>query len=247
MRLVIDNFEQFKIFFDVVFDVTDLIELQLFESHMVCSILDKAHTRFMSVDYTADFFAYYEVYGAESVTIFADDMNKVIKSANKIDTVTLETNENYLICKIESRNGNSRVFEFVLPAETIQSPNPPSISLPVSFKLDLDDLKQGIKDLKIVGSSEIKFVACEDTLNILAGIEVSTNYCYNLSINNDVEDNISSRFSLEYIEQLLKFNKISKTVDLELGENHPLLYKFEDDVMGVKVNGMIAPRLEVED
>ena len=149
MLLEIDNFEQFKVFFDVVYDITELVELQLFKTHMTCSILDKAHVRFMSVTFQSDFFSSYEIDDVESVTLFAEDLHKIIKSANKIDTVILMTNEDHLVCKFESNNGNSRVFEFVLPADYIESPQPPSISLPVAFELNLSDLKQGIKDLKI--------------------------------------------------------------------------------------------------
>ena len=247
MILEIDNFDQFKIFFDVIYDITELIEFQLFTDHITCSILDKAHTRFMSATFRDDFFALYEKGDEDSVTLFADDLHKIIKSVSKLDNVFLETNENYLICKLESKNGNSRIFEFVLPSEYIESPQPPSIDLPVVFDLDLQELKQSINDLKIIGSSEMLFRATKNTLNISAGIEVTTNYISTIAIPNDSEEMFSSKFTLEYLEQLLKFNKISKTALFELGENYPLLYSFKDEIMGVEIKGMIAPRLELED
>ena len=246
MLLAIDNFEQFRVFFDVVYDVTDLIELQLFQERMVCSILDKSHSRFMSVEFRKDFFSLYEIDDVESVTLFAEDMYKIIKSARKIDNVILETNENYLICKFESNNGNARVFEFVLPAEYIQSPSPPSLSLPSTFMVSLNDLKQGIKDLKVVGTSEIQFNVQSDLLSLTAGTEVSTNYVYNIIVDVDVDEHISAKYTLEYIEQLMKFEKINKKVKLSIGNDYPVLYSFEDDIMGVNATGMIAPRIEVE-
>lgn len=245
MLLEIDNFEQFSVFFDVVYDITDLIEFQMFRDHMVCSILDKAHTRFMSVEFKKEFFSVYEVDDAESITLFAEDLEKIIKTSNKTDTVLMQTNEDYLVCKFES-NGNSRVFEFVLPPDYIESPHPPSISLPVNVDLTVVDLKQGIKDLKVLGSDKIVFTAKDNLLNITAGVEITSNYTYSIMVDNDDEASYSSMFSLEYIEQLLKFDKISKTGRFSMGENHPLLYSFEDDVMGVKVEGMIAPRLEAD-
>lgn len=246
MLLGIDNFEQFKVFFDVVYDITDLIELQAFQDHLTCSILDKAHTRFMSVEFKSEFFSVYEIDDVESVTLFAEDLHKIIKSSSKIDNVILETNENYLICKFESNNGNSRIFEFVLPAEYIESPNPPNLTLPVSFDLNLSDLKQGIKDLKIIGAGEIKFNVTNDLLTITAGTDTTSNYASTINIT-ETGNSVSSRFSLEYLEQLLKFDKIRKVVKLQLGDDYPLLYEFNDDIMCVKVNGMIAPRLEVDD
>lgn len=246
MLLEIDNFEQFRVFFDVIYDITDLIELQLFQSHMVCSILDKSHTRFMSVEFKKDFFAVYEVDDTESVTLFAEDMHKIVKSARKIDNVVIETNENYLVCKFESENGNSRIFEFVLPAEHIESPTPPSLKMPVSLTVDLKELKQGINDLKVVGTKEIQFNVQNDLLSITAGTETSANYVYNILVDIESDEQLSARFTLEYIEQLLKFDKINKSIELNIGDDYPLLYSLEDEIMGVKVNGLIAPRIEVD-
>lgn len=246
MLLEIDNFEQFKVFFDVVYDITDLVELQLFRDHMTCSILDKAHTRFMTVEYKKEFFSVYEVDDVESVTLFVEDLHKIIKSASKIDNVILETNENYLICKFESKNGNSRVFEFVLPAEYVESPQPPSIPLPVSFKLQLNDLKQGLKDLDIIVSNEIVFTSNDGLLSLTSGTEVSANYSSNINVNTGDTGSLSAKFSKEYIDQLLKFDKVNKTVEFKMGDDLPLLYTFEDDIMCVKVDGLIAPRLEVD-
>lgn len=246
MILVVDNFEQFKIFFDVIYDITDLIEFQLFADHITCSILDKTRTRFMSVTFDEDFFAVYEKGDENSVVLFAEDLHKIIKSANKIDKVILETNENYLVCKFESENGNSRIFEFVLPCEFIDSPQPPSINFPVTLELYLTDLKQSINDLKVIGSHEILFKTIDDSLNISAGVEVTTNYVSTIMLPNCVAS-VSSRFSLEYLEQLLKFNKVSKSSVLKLGDDYPLVYSFKDEGMGIEITGMIAPRVEIED
>ena len=247
MLLEIDNFEQFKVFFDVIYEITDLIELQLFKTHMVCSILDKAHTRFMTVTFKSDFFAVYEIDDAESVTLFAEDLHKIIKSATKIDNVILQTNDNYLICKFESNNGNSRVFEFVLPADYIESPQPPSLSLPITFNLNMNDLKQGIKDLKIVGSSVLQFNISENLVSLSAGVETTAKYSSNIPAEVDCDHSAVSRFTIEYIEQLLKFEKVSKTAKFSVDSDMPLLYTFEDEVMGIEVKGLIAPRIEVDD
>lgn len=254
MLLGIDNFDQFKIFFDVIYDITDLLELQLFKDHMKCTILDKAHTRFMSVEFKSDFFSVYEVNDVESVTLFAEDIHKIIKSVNKVDNVVLESNDDYLICRIESDNGNSRVFEFVLPSDFIESPQPPSISLPINLTVGLNDLKQGINDLKIVGSNVMRFTAQKDSLIITAGVDINTNYSLKIPVmietddeTNYVQDSYSSTFTLDYIEQLLKFNKINKNIELRMGDDYPLLYSVNDEIMGVCVDGLIAPRIEVED
>ena len=244
MILVIDDFEQFKIFFDVVYEITEYIELQLYKDYMICSILDKGHTRFMTVRFDSAFFTVYEVDDAESVTIFAEDLHKIIKSANKIDSVRLETNENYFIGKFESDNGNSRIFEFVLPNEYIETATPPSIDFPSKFNVSLDDIKQGIKDISIIGSDEIRFTINNNILSITVGTEVSTNYVYNVNVDCEVNNALSCKFNLNYIEQILKFNKINKVVEFNIGDDMPLSYVVEDAFNTIKITGLIAPKLE---
>lgn len=242
MLLEIDKFEQFKIFFDVVYDITEYVELQLFEDYMVCSILDKAHTRFMSANFSKNFFASYEVEDATSVTLFSEDLHKIIKSVSKIDNVVLMTNEEYLICKIESDNGNSRVFEFVLPSEFIESPHPPSIPLSISLKVDVGILKQSVKDLKTLNSGEVQFNVIDNNFSVTSGSEIHGKYSSSLPLEESFEENSVSNFSLEYIEQLLKFEKLSKVVELKLGNDFPLIYSFKND--DIEIKGLIAPRLE---
>ena len=59
----------------------------------------------------------------------------------------------------------------------------------------------------------------------------------------DISDVMSVKFSLNFIKQMLDFKKISKEVEMELGGN-ALVYKFEDEIMGVTVRGLIAARIE---
>ena len=83
-------------------------------------------------------------------------------------------------------------------------------------------------------------------VSITTGIETTTNYVSNIPTDVEVDSPVSSRFSLEYVAQLLKFDKISKVVEIKTDNNFPLIYSFKDEIMGVEINGMIAPRVEVE-
>jgi hypothetical protein len=248
LNIVIDNIEQFKVFFNVIYDMaSDLVELQLFPDRMSCAMLDKTRTRFFCVDYEAKFFDVYAVDDVESVVVFIEDIYNLLKSTNKSDTLYLQLNDPYLVAKIESTNGNTRVFEFVLPTDVVESPVPPHADFPAVFTMDVSDIKQSIKDINVIGSDLLKFVVSKDSLNIVTDSDIATKYANNVSVEVDVDETISSGFTLEYISQLSKFEKISKQVELKLGNDFPVFYNFRDELMGVSINGMIAPRLPVEE
>ena len=248
MQIVIDNIEQFKAFFDVVYDsVADLLELQLYPDRMVCSVLDRGRTRYFHAVYEEDFFDLYVIDDVQSITVFIDDLNKLLKSANKKDTLILELNDEYLVGKIESDTGNTRLFEFVLPSEDIDSPNPPSLELPMVLECNVDELKQTAKDINLIGSDLFTFVADGNLLTVMTSNDVPTKYASTLDVDYESSsDTVLSSFALDYINQMLKFDKICKTVKLRLGEDAPVLYSYKDDLMGVTVSGMIAPRMSEE-
>lgn len=249
MSIVIDNIEQFKVFFNVVYDIsTELIELQLHTDRMVCAVLDRAKTRFFQVQYDIDFFKKYDVTEFRSLVVFMDDMYKLLKSTNNKDTLTLEANDPYLVARVESVNGNSRLFEFVLPSEDIDSPAPPHIDYPIEVEVDVEGLKQGAKDIGLIGSELFTFVIDKNKLTVMTDKNIPTKYANEMVIDApDVSSAISSSFSLKYISQMLKFDKVNKRVTVKLNQDMPIIYTFEDEVMGLRVDGLIAPIISEDD
>ena len=248
MQIVVDNIEQFATFFNVVYDMSsELLELQLFQDRMVCSLLDRTKTRFFHVVYDADFFDVYDIDDVSSVVVFVEDLHKLLKSVNKKDVLFLEVNDPYLVAKIESVNGNSRIFEFVLPTDFMESPVPPHADFPVKFEVGVGDLETSVKDIGVIGSDLFTFNVGDDNLTITTSTEIATKYANIIPISLENLENVSASFTLDYVEQMLKFKKISKTVELKIGQDLPIFYEFNDEIMGVKVIGMIAPRISEEE
>ena len=244
MDLMIDNIAQFKVFFDVIYDMaSELVELQLYTDRLVCAMLDRTKTRFFHVEYDIDFFENYNVTEEVSVVVYVEDIHKLLKSANNSDILSLQVNDPYLVAKLESKNGNTRLFEFVLPSDFIDSPAPPHADFPVEFEVGVGGLKQGVKDIGLLGSDLISFVVTGDKLTLNTSTEITTLYASEMDINTIKADNATASFTLDYISQMLKFDKISKNVRIKIGEDMPIFYYFNDDIMGVKVSGMIAPRI----
>ena len=250
MQIVIDNIEQFKIFFDVIYDMSsDLVELQFYPDRLVCAVLDRSKTRFFHVEYDDEFFDEYIIDEVNSVVVFVEDLHNLLKSTNRTDVLYLDINDPTMVCKIESDNGNSRVFEFVLPTEMVTSPSAPHIDLPAIFECNVSDLKQSVKDIGLIGSDLYRLVVSDGQLTVMTSDDIATKYANTIQVDlQNPEDNLvcSSAFTLEYVSQMLKFDKITKDVTLKLGSDMPLFYTFKDELMGVTVNGMIAPRISEE-
>ena len=111
MKIVLSNIEQFKIFFDTIYDVaSEDIELKFFMDKMTCAILDGSHSRFFYVEYEMKFFDEYDVEEVASICVSIEDMYKLLKLANKTDTLTIEFSDETMSAELLSNNGNKRAW-----------------------------------------------------------------------------------------------------------------------------------------
>lgn len=249
MQIIISNIEQFRNFFDVTYkSSSEDVELQLFPDRMVCVVLDRSRTKFFHVQFNEDFFDEYVIDEVSSITVSMDDMYKLLKSCNKKDTLYLDVDDPYLVAKIESENGNNRIFEFVLPSDFVESPSLPSIDLPAVCECNVGELKQSVKDIDLIGSNKYTFVADGNALSIVTDKDIPTKYANTIDVDFESEcDVVSSTFNIDFIKDMLNFDKISKVVTLKMGDDLPLLFNFKDELMGVTVSGLFAPLLSEED
>ena len=253
IKITTSNIEQFRIFFDVVYDVAnEIIELKFYTDHFTCAVLDGGRTRFFYVEYEMKFFDLYNVDEFASVCVSLEDMYKLLKLANKSDTLTLEFSDEMMSAELESPVGNKRLFEFVLPSDYIDSPRFPNVQLPSHIEVDTSILKQSVKDISLIGTDIFQFVLSENQITLMSDSSVNTSSYSSTKyaqVIDDVEtgttEPLAVRFTLDFIAQMIKFEKVSKNVSIDIGDL-ALTYKFQDEIMGISVHGMIAPRVEVE-
>ena len=242
MIVGIDDIGMFKIFFDVVFEECDTIELHCNASGMELSLLDKSHTCFYSVKYDSSFFDLYDVDDVELVSLFIEDVVKILKTAGKNDYLTLSSDESRVIAKFE-HNGNTRVFELVQPADFNESPTPPDIGTSCSVLFSIDDLNQSLKDFDIFKSGSCHVCCADNVLSFSSNDDASMKYSNRIECDtNGVGD---AYYTVDYLKKLTRFKTVNKEILFEFGDTLPLCWTVENQ--WVKVSGLIAPRINQED
>ena len=246
MLLEIFDIEPLKKFFDLIYDSANVVELKLDQDKMSISLLNNSHVAFYNLELAKDFFGEYHFRKSESILVYVEDFYKILKSSNKSDTLTLETDDAYLHCIFE-RDGNRRVFELPLAEDYGQSPVPPSIDYPTEFTIYLSELKQPVTDLdKIVKTDRFKMILKEDTLNVVAPTDSMTKYSNEILVDTDNKDSITSIYNIDYIGALQKLSNISKECVIKIGNGLPCTWIITSPDELVKVGGLIAPIIEEE-
>ncbi len=244
MLLEIFDIEPFKNFFDLIYDSAQIVELKVGSENLSISLLNNSHIAFYNVVFDKAFFGEYGFRESERVLVFVEDLYKILKSSHKDDTLLLETNDSNLICVFE-HDGNRRVFELPLAEDYGDTPIPPSIEYPTEVTLNVLDLKQPCTDLdKIIKTDRFKIVLDGEEFNVVAPSDAMTKYQNTIIVDNDYDGSLSSIYNIQYISDLLKLSKISKSVLLKIGDGVPLTWimKSSDDL--IEVSGLVAPIIE---
>ena len=242
MRLEIYDIEPFQNFFNLIYDSATSIEMKLDQEKLSMTLLNNSHICFYSIEYDRAFFGDYEVDNVEHVIIDVEDFYKILKSANKKDTLTLESDDNYLTCIFE-HDANRRVFELPLIDEMNENPLPPSIEYNGEFMVSLNDLKQPCVDLdKIVKTDKFKMRTGDYILKIISPSDSMTKYMQQIDIDSDIE--ATGIVNLNYILELQKLSKISGNVLLKIDDNKPVSWSMESADGLIKASGLIAPVIE---
>ena len=182
MLIEIFDIEPLKRFFDLIYDSANVVELKLDQDKLAISLLNNSHVAFYNLELAKDIFGDYQIDGAESVLVFVEDFYKILKSSNKSDDLTLQTDESNLSCIFE-HDGNRRVFELPLAEDYGDSPVPPDIDYPSEFTIDLNALKQPVEDLdKIVKTDKFKMVLDNDECIVVAPTDAMTKYSNSIRV-----------------------------------------------------------------
>lgn len=243
MKLKIYDISPLKNFFDLIFDSSSEVELKLDQDKLSISLLNDSHIAFYNIEFDEAFFDEYSIEeNGESVLIFVEDFYKILKSSNKDDVLTIETDDNSMKCIFE-HDLNTRMFELPLSEDYRDTPQPPLIDYDGEFIVSLSDLKQPCADLdKIIKTDRFKMVVKDGEMDVLSPADVMTKYSQRIPIDTSID--ATTTVNLGYIQDLQKLSKISNLVTLKIGDNIPLTWCMESYDGLVKVGGLVAPILE---
>ena len=239
MIIGIDDISIFRIFFDIVFDECETVELILNPHGMKVSILDKGHTCFYEVFYSNAFFDMFDVDDVEVVSLFIDDLYKILKTAGKKEYLTLSSDGDKVVAKFESEK-NSRIFELTQSENFDESPTPPLLNADCEVKVPIDNINQSLKDLDIFKAGNIHLVCDGEKLIMAASTDSSMNYNHIVEV--EATGKGDSYYTNDYLKKLIKFKGIDKDILLKFGETMPLSWEIKSDT--VTVSGLIAPRIQ---
>ena len=230
--------------------VSELITEGSFEvskEGMTLIAMDPASVAMVILKVLPSAFLEYDVDTKQSLTVNLGNFVTVLKRARASDTITFDLTENKL--KVKMVGDFKRSFSLPLLDTPTTDQNVPTLDFKGKVELDPNALKDGIKDASMVSDCVI-FEANSDAFKIKSFGDTSETDMElakdSPSLNSlQVEGDLKSKYSIDYLDKILKGTKAADKIDLNFSTDYPLRINCTA-VNKLQLSFILAPRVDTE-
>ena len=234
-----------KIFSEVIGIISELVlEVRIKVSAEGMSILaiDPANVAMILFKLPASAFSELEVGKEEILGVSLDNLKAVLRRVKTGSVLIMSRQENEL--KLEIKDKIKREFNLALIEVEGEEKDIPNLEFTSRIEMSSVDFSEAIEDCAVVADS-CAFVSSSNSFVIQAkGSLNSFKSEFRDEVNIQAEE-ANSKYSLEYLQKMIKAGKISDKVTISFSSDYPLRLDFNTPL--IELGFILAPRVESED
>ena len=249
--------ERFVSIFQHVKLFTEHINIIFSGDKMFIQSMDPSRVSVFEINIPKEWFDEYSIEG-ENITIGISSsmLYKVLNTKDKRQEMKFYyDNEDSDKLRIEFTCEDKDVYDkfFEIPLMEIENEimNIPEMNSTASFILPSLNFADVIKNLKIFGDS-LEINCDENEIQLLSKSAESGKMKVNINFDDivqyeiDEDASIASSYSLNLLNNVCLYNKISTNIEIHMNENYPLklLYNLDEDIEDTNLVFYIAPKIE---
>jgi len=248
MKVTLNEPKYLKDSISIISELVNEVNLK-FSSNMVELVAtDPANVALVDFKLLSSAFSEYEVPSDKVIGINLSNFTQILKRVKSSDILTLELDEDRNRLKVTLKGITSRDFNLSLIDIDEKEQKIPKLSFNAKIHTNTLLLADAIEDMDVV-SDNLSFIAKPNLFIIKsdgnlssAKVEISGD---EETIINSGEDEILSKYSIEYLKKIMKGSKLSSSLTLEFGENYPLKVEFRV-IDKLNLGFILAPRTAVD-
>ena len=242
MKLKLDNPKIFSEIIGIISEMVLEVRIKVNNEGLSITAIDPANVAMILFKLPADAFSELEVEKEEILGVSLDNLKAVLRRVKAGSVLVMEKEENMLKIIIQDKIRK----EFSLALIDVEGDEKPIPNLNFVSKIEMTsvDFSEAIEDCNVVADS-CSFISAPDNFVIQGkGNLNSFKSEFGDEVNIQAEE-ASSKYSLEYLQKMIKGTKLADKVVLNFGNDYPL--KLEFNTPGVSLSFILAPRVETED
>jgi len=241
MLLKLDNPFLLSKAIELISELVLEVRIKVNEFGMSLVALDPANVAMVEFKLPRSAFSQFDVV-REVLGINLENLKRVLKRCGPGSSIILEKRENLLEIQIQDRI--KRNFSISLIEIESEDKEMPDLNYTSLVEIESIDLTASIEDCAVVADA-CSFIISENKFIIEAkGLNSARSEFTGDEAVIEAE-NAKSRYSLEYLQKIMKGAKLCEKTFLKFSNDHPLRIEFKTEHM--ELNFVLAPRVEAED
>lgn len=246
-----------KLLSDIIAIISELVlevRMKVNKAGLSIIAIDPANVALVSFKLPAEAFSQIEV-DEEVLGVSLDSLKPVLKRCSPQSSLILQTDDNLL--KVQIQDKIKREFKLALIDIETEEKAMPNLEFLARVEMPSIDFLEAIEDCSIVADA-CTFIAEQDKFTIKA--KGSLNSAKSDFSSDEVKidltpgeapveegekKEIKSRYSLEYLQKIIKASKITEKTIINFAIDYPLKLEFKTPRMELAF--VLAPRVETED
>lgn len=240
-KIEISNNSVIKDAFDSISRIIDEIIIEINEDGFQVNALDRSHISYVGLKLDKEFFDEFDCKDTERICIDTTEFMQILKRMKKNDTLRLSDDENNNIV-ITLIGDSTRTFKIRLIDLEYDTPAPPSINPPCRFEIESNLLKDCLGDMELFGDV-ITYRINHDYFIAESNGEFGDS-SFKYIHGEDINEEVKSKYSIDKLKDILTASKFSPICEMLLGNDMPLILRFELETGDGELRFLLAPRLE---
>ena len=232
-----------KIFADIIGIISELVlevRIKVNNEGLSITAIDPANVAMVVFNIPSSAFSQWDVEKEEVLGVNLEDLKAVLRRVKTGSVLTLSKEENEIKILIQDKIRK----EFNLALIDVESEEKPIPNLEFNSKVEMSsvDFYEAIEDCSVVADS-CSFISDAEKFIIKAkGSLNSFKSEFSDEINIEAEE-CTSKYSLEYLQKMIKATKLSEKVRINFSSDYPLRLEYEVPNK-VRLTFILAPRVE---
>ena len=243
MLLKLDHPKLFSEIISIISELVLEVRIKVSKDGMSIIAIDPANVAMVSLKLLNTAFTDFEIENDEVLGVSLESLKSVLRRCSVKSVLVMKKEENTL--KIEIQDKIKR--EFNLALIDIESEEKPIPSLEFVSKIEMSsvDFAEAIEDCSVVADS-CSFISEPDKF-IIQGKGSLNSFKSEFSSDelNIQAQQAHSKYSLEYLQKIIKATKITDKTTINFAKDYPL--KLDFNTPFIELSFILAPRVETED
>jgi proliferating cell nuclear antigen len=208
--------------------------------------MDPANVAMVIFKLLSSAFTEYDVSKEVDLAINLNNLKQILRRAKANDSLTLELSKDNKL-KILLKGTSSRTFSLPLIDLEEKEQKIPQLKFPLTIEASTSLIEEAIEDVDIVAES-VSLIAEPKKLTIAAEGDLSDasilmQHGDDVKIKMSGSGKIRSKYSIEYLKNMIRAAKLADKATMEFDNNYPLRITFRE-VDKFMLNFILAPRVE---